>query len=327
VPTPAPAPDAASAPDLPGSGAGEHAGAPEAAAAHAQPLPRLDLVLLALAVAGVAVSAPLITATAAPALAIAFWRNCMAAGVLGPLSLLRARSRRELRAMSRREVLLACSAGVFLAVHFGLWLPSLHLTSVAASTALCTTTPLWTTLALRLGGHRAPALTWAGVGVAFSGVLVLTGFDLTVSTRALTGDLMALAAGMAAAGYFLLGSTVRRTVSTTAYTTVCYTTTAVALLIACLVSGQALGGYRAEDWWKIVALTVAAQFIGHSLSNRVVAGLGPSLVSTAILLETPGAALIAALWLGQVPSVAVYPAMALILTGLVLVIRAQRPSG
>ena len=123
----------------------------------------------------------------------------------------------------------------------------------------------------------------------------------------------------------LLGARVRRTVSTTAYTYVCYSTTAVVLLIACLASGASLGaGYSGETWVKLVTLTVAAQLLGHTLINRVVRGLGPSVTSTAILLETPGAALIAAVWLGQRPPVAVYPALAVILVGLALVISSGR---
>ncbi|MFC1412739.1 DMT family transporter [Streptacidiphilus sp. N1-12] len=285
-------------------------------------VPRIDFLLLALAVSGVAFSAPLITATAAPALAIAFWRNCIASGVLSPIALLRHRA--ELRAMSRRTVLLCLAAGAFLAVHFSMWLPSLRMTSIASSTALCTITPLWTTLFLRLRGQHVPRTVWVGTGIAFCGVLVLTGVDFTLSARALAGDGLALGAGIAASGYFLLGSEVRRSTSTTAYTFVCYTTTAALLLVGCLASGQALTGYSADTWMKILLLTVAAQFLGHSLSNRVVRTLGPSLVSTAILLETPGAALIAAVWLGQMPPLAVYPAVAMVLLGLVVVIRGQQ---
>lgn len=284
--------------------------------------PRLDLGLLAVAISGISLSAPLIAATAAPALAIAFWRNAMAVGVLTPVALFRHRA--ELRTMGRRAVLLAGVAGVLLAVHFALWLPSLHMTSVASSTALVTTTPIWTTILLRLRGHRPPALVWAGTGVAFLGVLILTGVDLSLSARALGGDALALAGGMAAAGYVLLGAEVRRSASTVAYTFVCYATTAALLLVACLAARQALVGYSGTTWLKLVLLTVTAQLLGHSLLNRVVHSLGPSVTSTAILLETPGAALIAAVWLGQMPPVAAYPALAVILLGLAMVIRAGR---
>ncbi|MEU9077239.1 DMT family transporter [Kitasatospora sp. NPDC048538] len=280
------------------------------------------MVLLAVSIAGISLSGPLISATAAPALAIAFWRNVMSVGVLGPYALLRHRA--ELRGIGRRALLLATAAGALLAVHFALWMPSLRMTSVASATALVTTTPLWTILLMRLFGVRAPRLVWLGMCVAFAGVLVLTGVDLSLSSRALLGDALALGAGLAAAGYMLLGAEVRRTVSTTAYTLVCYATTAVGLLVICLVAGTPLAGWPAGVWWQIVLLMVAAQLLGHSLSNRVVRTLGPSITSTAILLETPGAALIAALWLGQWPPVAAYPAVVLILLGLVLVARGGR---
>jgi drug/metabolite transporter (DMT)-like permease len=301
----------------------------QAVAAHPDlsTVPRADFLLLALAVSGVAFSAPLISATAAPVLAIAFWRNCFATGLLSPIALLRQRAElRELVVNGRRTLLMALAAGVFLAIHFAMWLPSLRMTSIASSTALCTTTPLWTTVILRLRGHRPPRTVWTGTALAFAGVLMLTGVDFALSPRDLAGDGLALGAGLAAACYFLLGSQVRRTVSTTAYTFVCYATTAVVLLAACLVSGTALSGFSGTVWLQIALLTACAQFLGHSLSNRVVRTLGPSMVSTAILLETPGAALIAAVWLGQMPPVAVYPAVAVILAGLVVVVRGSRRS-
>ncbi|MDJ0465434.1 DMT family transporter [Streptomyces sp. H27-C3] len=284
--------------------------------------PRIDVVLLGVAVASVSFSAPLIAATAAPALAIAFWRNAMAVGVLTPVALLKCRA--ELRHFGRRPLLLALSAGALLALHFGLWLPSLRMTSVASSTALCTTTPIWTTLLLRMRGHRPPRMVWAGTLLAVVGVVILTGVDLTLSPRALAGDALALGGGIAAAGYVLLGAEVRRTASTTAYTFICYSTTALILLGICLASGVELGGYDATTWVQLAALTAVAQLLGHSLFNRVVSTLGPSVTSTVILLETPGAALIAALWLGQQPPIAAYPALLVIMAGLALVVRASR---
>ncbi|MFE4861979.1 DMT family transporter [Streptomyces sp. NPDC056670] len=284
--------------------------------------PRTDLVLLGVALAGVSLSAPLIAATAAPALAIAFWRNALAVGALTPVAWFKYRAR--LRALTRREVGLALGAGGLLALHFGLWLPSLSMTSVASSTALCTTTPIWTTIALRLRGHRPPAMVWSGTLAACVGVLLLTGVDLSLSPRALAGDALALGGGIAAAGYVLLGAEVRKSVDTVPYTYLCYGAAAVGLLAASLVSGAELTSYDAGTWLKLALLTLAAQLLGHSLLNRVVASLGPSVTSTAILLETPGAALIAALWLGQRPPVLAYPALLVIMAGLALVVRANR---
>ena len=161
-------------------------------------VPRTDVVLLGVAIASVSLSAPLIAATAAPALAIAFWRNALAVGALTPVAWFKYRAR--LRALTRREVGLTVGAGALLALHFGLWLPSLSMTSVASSTALCTTTPIWTTIALRLRGHRPPALVWTGTLAACVGVVLLTGVDLSPFAARAGGTRSPSAAALAAAG-------------------------------------------------------------------------------------------------------------------------------
>src|SRR5436305_3876219 len=205
-------------------------------------------------------------ATAAPALAIAFWRNGLATAVLLPWTL--ARHRAELRGMRGRERRLAVVAGGFLALHFATWVPSLTLTTVASATALVATQPVWAALLARRAGARIARLAWAGIFVAVLGAAVLTGADVHASGRAFAGDMLALVGGMSAAAYVVAGSEVRRHVSTATYTTVCYATTALLLLVTCVAGGQALSGYPASAWWRLVAVTAGAQFRGHSLFNR-----------------------------------------------------------
>ena len=279
-----------------------------------------DAVLLTIALVAVSTSGPLIAATAVPALAIAFWRNAMAAGVLVPTALLTCRD--ELRGLDRRELRLIALAGLMLALHFATWIPALSYTSVASATALVATQPVWAALLSGLRGVPVGRPVWIGIAVAMSGALLLTGVDLQVSGRALLGDGLALVGGAFAAAYMVAGSEVRRSVSTTTYTTLCYSVTAVLLLVVCVVGGQSLGGYALEDWLKLAALTVGAQLLGHSLFNRVLRTTSPTVVSLSILLEIPGAALIAAVFLGQVPPLMALPAALLLLVGLGLVIRA-----
>ena len=291
------------------------------------PAVRADALLLVVALFAVSTSGPLIAATAVPALAIAFWRNAMASAVLVPVVLVRARA--ELRGLERRERRLALVAGAMLALHFATWTPSVTLTSVASATALVATQPIWAALIARVRGERVTGRVWLGIGVAVAGALLLTGADLQVSGRALWGDALAVLGGMFAAAYMTAGSEVRRSVSTTTYTAVCYSVTAVLLLVVCLVAGQDLGGYDGEDWLKLVALTAGAQLLGHSLFNVVLRSIDPTLLSMAILLEIPGAALLAAVLLGQRPPLLALPAAALLVVGLALVISDQarsRPS-
>lgn len=287
--------------------------------------PAPDLAILALAVAGVSTSGPLIAAVAAPALAVAFWRNAMAAAVTAPWLLIRQRA--ELRNMHRSAVVGCVLAGLMLALHFAAWMPSLAMTSVASSTALVCMQAVWTAVLSRLLGERLSRTGWCGMGLALLGVVVLSGVDFTISGRALLGDLLALLGGVFSAAYVVIGGRVRQSVDTSAYTAICYSSCASVLLAVSVLGHQSLGGYSRVDWLRIVALTILAQLLGHSLFNRVLRTTSPTVVATAVLLEVPGAGLLAALFLGQHPPWAAVPALALLLWGLVLVVRAQVPAG
>jgi drug/metabolite transporter (DMT)-like permease len=73
----------------------------------------------------------------------------------------------------------------------------------------------------------------------------------------------------------------------------------------------------------IIAVTVSAQLCGHSLINVVLRSMSATAVSLAILLETPGAALIAAVWLHQTPPALALPGLVLLFAGLVIVVRSS----
>lgn len=285
-----------------------------------------DLGLIVLGVCAVSTSAPLIRAAAAPAFAIAFWRNAMASGLLVPLTLTRARE--ELRGMTARDLRLSLFAGLLLAAHFATWIPSLSFTSVASSTALVATQPVWAALIARWLGDRVPALGWAGIWLSVLGAALLTGIDLHFSVRALTGDLLALVGGFFAAAYVTVGAEVRRSVSTTVYTTVCYATTAVLLLVLVGVTHTRVVGFPATTWLCLAGLTVGAQLLGHSVFNRVLKTTSPTVVSIAILFEIVGATVLAALFLDEPPRLVALPAAVLIVAGVVAVIRAgeRRPA-
>jgi drug/metabolite transporter (DMT)-like permease len=282
--------------------------------------PARHLAMLAVGTIAVGTSGPIIAATAAPALAIAFWRNAFGAVAVGLPALARRRSRLELRRLPGREWRFAGLAGLLLALHFGTWIPSLDYTSVASSIALVSTQPIWAALIARLGGHVVPGRVWTGIAVALAGVLLLTGVDVAVSARALAGDLLALVGAVFAAAYVTAGAVVRRHVSTATYTTICYTVCAAVLLAVCLAAGLALGGYQADDWLKLAGLTAGPQLLGHTVFNHVLKTASATFVSLAILFEVPIAAVIAALWLGQTPPIAVLPAALLLLTGIAIVV-------
>jgi drug/metabolite transporter (DMT)-like permease len=267
---------------------------------------------------GVSASGPLMAASDAPALAIAFWRNALATGVLVPVAAVSRRA--EVAAMSAREIALVTVAGAALALHFATWVSSLKLTSVASATALVCTQVGWVVLIGRMRGRRVSRAVLVGLAVSFAGVVVVSGVDVSISRRALGGDALALAGGVFAAVYTYLGASARRSLSTTTYTTLCYGTCALLLLPAAVLAGQPLTGFSAQTWAGIAAVTVAAQLLGHSVFNHLLAVVSATVVSLVLLLEVPGAALLAAVFLGETPPVGVYLGLVLVLTGLAIVV-------
>ncbi|MBA2639637.1 MAG: DMT family transporter [Nocardioidaceae bacterium] len=280
--------------------------------------------LATLGVLGVSVSGPLMAATAAPALAIAFWRNALASAILLPTAV--AGRRTELRRLDWTQLRLLGVAAAALAAHFAAWVVSLKLTSVASATALVCLMAGWVVLITWLRGEQVAGAVVAGLAVAFAGVLVITGFDVTVSTEALIGDALALVGGLFAAVYTLAGQQARRTLSTTTYTSVCYGLCAALLLVVCLAGQQDLAGYSGRTWLALAAVTVCSQLLGHSVFNHLLATMSPTVVSLVILLEVPCAAFLAAAFLGQSPPLGVYVGLSLILAGLAVVVVSRRPA-
>ena len=287
--------------------------------------PTPDLARLGVAVVFISLSGPMIAATAAPALAIAFWRCLLGSGLTGIWVGLRRRG--SVGSLTSRELRLTALAGLFLGLHFATWIPSLTLTTVAASTALVATQPIWAALIAHATGVRIHRRVWIGITVSLTGVIVLTGVDLSVDPQHLIGDALALVGAVFSAAYVSVAERVRKTVDTSTMTFVLYAVSALTILPLALVFRQELAGFDAQAWALILGVTLGAQLLGHSMMNRVLSTTSATVVSLAILFEMPGATIVAAIWLGQIPPLGLLPAAALILIGLVIVIRATESRG
>lgn len=278
-----------------------------------------DGVLLLIAVLCVSASAPLIAACAAPALAIAMYRCLFATGLTAAWM---AATSRRLRLPG--GVKAAVWPGMALAAHFATWIPSLRFTSVALSTAMISTQPVWSALLARFAGARPARAVWAGIVVSVCGVLLLTGFG-TLDSDDWIGMGLALIAALLAAVYVAFGERLRASTDLGSYTTSVYGASAIFLLVLCMGLSTPLFGYAARDWALIVAITVIAQIGGHSIMNAVVHRTSATVVSTAILFEAPGATILAAIFLGQSVGISLLLGLFVMLVGLSIVVRGSRP--
>jgi drug/metabolite transporter (DMT)-like permease len=286
----------------------------------------VNFFLAALGVLGVASSGPLIAATlgatSVSALAIAFWRNAIGAAVMSAPVLVR--QPRQFGRVTGSEFRWSLAAAVALALHFACFVTSLQLTSVAAATALVCLQSGWIAVFQLFRGVRHSWQVLTGLGLAFAGVVAITGFDMGSSPAAVAGDLLAVAGGMLAGMYTLAGGKARQTMGTGVYTTLCYGMCAAVVAVLALITRQPLAGFDATGWLGILAITVCAQLVGHTAFNHLLATMSPLLVSMIILLEIPGAALLAAAFLGETLPAGTYAGLGMILVGLAVVVAGQR---
>lgn len=278
-----------------------------------------------LAVASSSIMIRLAQQSGMPATLIAAGRMGIAALILLPIVLWRARP--ELRALSRRDIALGLGAGTFLAIHFISWISSLEYTSVASSVALVATNPLWVGLAsLLLFRERLAALTLLGVVLTIGGS-ALIGFSdgsRIDAQNALLGDGLALIGALAASAYFLIGRALRRRLSTWPYIWLVYTSAAIILVVALVVQGTASPGARALPDYPLSAyvllfgLAIGPQLLGHSAFNWALRYLSATFVAVAILGEPIGAALLAVVLFGEGFAPLQIGGFVLLLAGIVL---------
>ena len=232
-----------------------------------------------------------------PSLAIAAVRLGLAAAVLLPLAWVRARH--ELVALSRRDLLLAAGSGGLLALHFWSWIASLEFTSVASSTVLVTTNPLWVGLAsLVLLRARLPVWALAGIGLSLGGMILTFTADTTAATPSpnpALGNALALIGAVSASGYLIIGRALRARLGLLADVALAYSGAALLLRGAVLATQTGMVGYSLLAWSCLVALALGPQLIGHTAFNWSLRHLSATFVALAILGEPVGSAILA--WL------------------------------
>ncbi len=305
-------------------------------------LPRFSLILVlffgVLAISSGSILVRLAQGQNMPSLVIAAWRLTIASAVLLPLALRYRRS--ELYSMSPVAWGLALLSGGMLALHFASWISSLAYTSVASSTVLVTTSPLWVGLTapfllkeplsrgLKVGIPLAMAgsmlIGLADVVAVVDGRLQFSLTQFTNQSNPLFGNGLALAGAVAASAYLLIGRRLRFGMSLLSYTAVVYSTAAFFLVIMAVGSGYDLLGYSGTAYLVMVLMALFPQLIGHSSYNWALGFLPAASVSIIVIAEPVGATILALLIFQEIPNGLTLAGSVLLLAGIVWASRPVR---
>lgn len=270
-----------------------------------------------LAGAQVAVGAAAIFAriglSGAPPLAVAAWRLLIAAAVLGVIAAVAPRQRLAPLDSARggsiphHDNWIFIAAGFALAVHFSSWIWSLDYTSVAVSTLLVATSPIWTVIYDSAMHKRHVSLVaWLAFLVGALGLFVVVrqAHHDTVAPpipgHELLGDGLAIVGAIAIGAYFILVREVREDYGTRAIVTRTYSWAALVLLIGSVAAHQLPPPLSdGKAWGGIIAMALISQLLGHTAMNASLRWFSPSAVAMTTLLEPIVAAVLALFIFGE----------------------------
>jgi len=222
------------------------------------------------------------------ALTLAVWRLTIAATLLGLWRLGRRDSRVR---FDRADHLRLAFAGLALALHFLTWLTSLQYVSVARSTLLVSTTPVWAGLLGFVVPSMRPSKTfWWGLAASSVGVWFVTtqggaALQHEYAKPEWVGDLTAGIGAICLLPYLLLSQQVQQKVGTEATVSWIYGWAALCLWIIAIPTGQAILPANMTGWMAAAGMAVLPQLVGHTIFNWSMRHFSAGQVSAATLLE------------------------------------------
>ena len=217
----------------------------------------------------------------------------------------------------------AIAAGLCLALHFATWISSLAFTSIAASTTLVTTNPIWVALlSWWFLQEKLSRKTMTGIFIALvGGILIALGDSNTSNnyTNPILGDSLALIGSWMVSLYFLLGSQAQKQgLSLGSYSAIVYTTAAILLLPLPLLFGNGYVGYADRVYFYVLLIAIVPQLIGHTSFNWSLRWISPTFVTLSILFEPIGASFLGFILFAEIPSVFVLIGGAIVLSGVAI---------
>jgi drug/metabolite transporter (DMT)-like permease len=199
------------------------------------------------------------------------------------------------------------------------WHWSLRMTSIANSTLLGNSAPIFVTLAgWLLLGQRFSLVFLLGLALAIAGAVVVIGISFGSGQRPFFGDLMGLVVGAFYGAYIMLVGRLRGRFSTATVLGIGGVFTSVTLLAVAVASGESLTPHTLHGWLVLFGLAWLMQVAASSAIAWSLAHLPAAFGAVALLVNPVAAALFAWAVLGEIVGPLQAAGGALVLLGIAL---------
>jgi drug/metabolite transporter (DMT)-like permease len=222
----------------------------------------------------------------------------------------------------------AIAAGITLGLHFATWISSLSYTSIAASTTLVTTNPIWVAILNWFWfKERLSKLSLLGMVIALGGgiIIALGDINLTNNSNSLLGNLLALVGAWFVSFYILLGREAQKQgLGTIDYISIAYTVAAILLLPLPFFWHTSYFGYPNSVYFYILLMAIFSQLIGHTCFNWAVTQVSPTFLSLIILFEPVVSSFLGWIFFREIPSFMTICGGIIILSGVAVAIVGEK---
>jgi drug/metabolite transporter (DMT)-like permease len=258
----------------------------------------------------------------APGPVIAFYRIGLAAIILLPIFLYH--QRKYGVKFPKAILLFPILGGIFTALDHGTWNSSLRYTSAANATLLGNTAPLWVALfAWLVFREKLRGLFWLGLALALGGAMIVLGSDFIRHPTIGMGDLLAMAAGVFYAGYFIVTERARQKLDTLSYVWLVDVIAAIILLAITLGMRMPLTGYPTQSYLAFLGAALVSQVGGYLAIVYALGHLPASVVSPTLIGQPVVTALLAIPLLGEALRTEQWLGGIVVLVGIYLVHRSR----
>ncbi|MGB5711507.1 MAG: DMT family transporter [Waterburya sp.] len=227
--------------------------------------------------------------------------------IVAALILLPTRKNLKLPEIKPQAYYYAIAAGVCLGIHFATWITSLAYTSIAASTVLVTTNPIWVGLfSWWWYQEKLTRQNIVAIGIALIGGMIIAIADSNSNGsygNPILGDILALIGAVMSSLYIIFGSQAQRIgLNTGNYIAIAYSTAALCLFPLPFLYDTSYFGYAGKVYLYVFLMAVMSQVVGHTSLNWAVRWISPTLVSLSLLFEPVVASLVGAIVFDEIPS-------------------------
>lgn len=278
-----------------------------------------DILLLFLGVFACSTSVIFLKQSTVHAALVPGYRLGLAALVMLPFFLRESRANpgwltvRRLRSMA--------IAGVLLSIHFSTWTQGARMTPAANGTLLVNLAPLVMPFVMFFQiGERINRREVFGTLLSFAGILWIGVADYRFDREHFVGDIVCFGSMIAYTLYLAFARANRDIPGLWLYVVPLYAIAAAFSFLVAPPFTPVAEIYSAKEYLLLVALALIPTVTGHTLMNRSMRHLRGQTVSLGTSTQFMFSALLAWLLLGDVPRASLYPAAALILSGVILVI-------